>query len=267
MKILWKVFVTVAAGFLAYLLAGELDQSHTWRLTMSIFAAGVVLVVTVMAEVAQGTREASALVASAGSANTLLTLAEGTLGGDSLTGLIEAAARIDRRRPGRLRFADRQVRRLTGLLEGLSTGEAEHRGDLDWRAGLTDSALARIDIAGMVTTDLTPEQDLDGMLQATKRGVRIRRVFLIDTRGPGVDYEPYRRLGVEVRTLHSDDFGFLLDGTLTEFTLFDGQLSYEVRHPTTLDTTLPTVTVVADEDRVARRQTHFEEIWDAAERV
>src|ERR1700754_2417232 len=106
MKILWKALVTAAAFALAYLLAGSLDQSHTWRLTMSIFAAGVVLVVAVMAEVAQGTREASALVASAGSANTLLTLAEGSLGGDSLTHLVEAAARIDRRHPGQLRFAD-----------------------------------------------------------------------------------------------------------------------------------------------------------------
>jgi hypothetical protein len=122
---------------------------------MSIFAAGVVLVVAVMADVAERTREASALVTSASSANTLLTLAEGTLGGDSLTHLVEAAARIDRRQPGQLRFADRQVRRLTGLLEGLSAGRAEHRGDLDWRAGLTESALARIDVAGMVTPSST----------------------------------------------------------------------------------------------------------------
>lgn len=267
MKLLWKALVTVAAGVLAYLLAGALDQSHTWRLTMSIFSAGVVLVVTVMAEVAQGTREASALVASAGSASALLTLAEGTLGGDSLTHLVEAAARIDRRQPGQLRFADRQVRRLTGLLEGLSAGQAEHRGDLDWRAGLTESALARIDVAGMVTPDFDPAEDLDGARQAIKRGVRIRRVFLIDTRGPGVDYEPYRSLGVEVRALHSDDFGFLLDGTLTEFAIFDGQLSYEVRQPAGLDAGLPPVTVVADEERVGRRQARFEEIWEAAERV
>ena len=267
MKILWKVMITAAAGLLAYLLTGALDQSGTWRLTMSVFAAGVVLVVAVMADVAERTREASALVASANSANTLLALAEGTLGGDSLTHLVEAAAHIDRRQPGQLRFADRQVRRLTGLLEGLSAGRAEHRGDLDWRAGLTESALARIDVAGMVTAGLDPEEDLYGVRQAIKRGVRIRRVFLIDTRGPGVDYEPYRRIGVEVRALHSDDFGFLLDGTLTEFALFDGQLSYEVRQPAGLDAGLPPVAVVADEDRVAVRQQRFEEIWEAAERV
>jgi hypothetical protein len=87
-------------------------------------------------------------------------------------------------------------------------------------------------------------------------------VFLIDTRGPGVDYEPYRRLGVEVRALHSDDFDFLLDGTLTEFVIFDGQLSYEG-----LDTGLPPVAVVAEQERVAVRQNRFEEIWEVAERV
>lgn len=267
MRILWKAAFTAATGILAYLLAGALGQSHSWRLTMSIFAAGVVLIVAVMADVAERTREASALVASAGSATTLMTLAEGTLGGDSLTHLVEAAARIDRRQPGQLRFADRQVQRLTGLLEGLSAGQAEHRGDLDWRAGLVESTMARIDVAGMVTTDLDPGEDLDGARQAIKRGVRIRRVFLIDTSGPGVDYEPYRRAGVEVRALHSDDFGFLLDGTLTEFAVFDGQLSYEVRRPAGIDAELPPVAVVADEERVARRQTRFEEIWEAAERL
>lgn len=271
MKILWKLTVTAASGVLAYWLTDALDQARPWRLTMSVFAAGVVLIVVVMADVAERTRAASALVASASSATTLLTLAEGTLGGDSLTHLIEAAAHIDRRQPGQLRFADRQVRRLTGLLEGLSAGRAEHRGDLDWRAGLLESALASVDVAGMVSTGLAPEEDLDGALQAIKRGVRIRRVFLISTRQPGGDEEallrPYRRVGVEVRVLRSDDFDFLLDGTLTEFAVFDGQLSYEVRQPAGLDVGLPPVAVVADEERVALRQRRFEEIWEAAERL
>jgi hypothetical protein len=271
MKILWKLIVTVGSAALAYGLTGALDQAEPWRLTMSAFTAGVVLIVVVMADVAERTRAASALVASASSANTLLTLAEGTLGGDSLTHLIEAAARIDRRQPGQLRFADRQVQRLTGLLEGLSAGRAEHRGDLDWRAGLIESALAEVDVAGMVSTSLVPEEDLDGALQAIKRGVRIRRVFLISTREPGGDEEallrPYRKVGVDIRVLRSDDFDFLLDGTLTEFAVFDGQLSYEVRQPAGLDATLPPVAVVADEERVAARQRRFDEIWEAAERV
>jgi hypothetical protein len=125
---------------------------------MAIFAAGVVPVVTVMADVAERTREASELLASAHSAGTRPTLAEGTLGTDSLTHLVDAAARID--------------------------------------------------VAGMVRPGLDPGEDLDGARQAIKRGVRVRRVFLIDTRDPGVDYEPYRRVGVEVRALHSDDFDF-----------------------------------------------------------
>jgi hypothetical protein len=271
MKILWKLIATIGSGALAYGLTGALDQAEPWRLTMSVFAAGVVLIVVVMADVAERTRAASELVAAAGSASTLLSLAEGTLGGDSLTHLIDAAARIDRRQPGQLRFADRQVQRLTGLLEGLTAGRAEHRGDLDWRAGLTESAVARIDVAGMVSTALVPEEDLDGALQAVKRGVRIRRVFLISTGEPGGDIEillrPYRKVGVETRLLRSDDFDFLLDGTLTEFALFDGQLSYEVREPAGLDTGLPPVAVVADEERVGARQRRFEEIWEAAERV
>jgi hypothetical protein len=119
----------------------------------------------------------------------------------------------------------------------------------------------------MITTAPSPDPDLDSAHQAIKRGVRIRQVFLIDAGGPGVDYEPYRRVGVEVRALHSDDFDFLLDGTLTEFAIFDGQLSYQVRQPDTLDAGPPSVAVVADENRVARRQLGFEEIWEVAERV
>jgi hypothetical protein len=269
-RMLWNLVVTAACGALAYGLAWALGQTAPWPLAIGIFTGGVVLIVAVLIDVDEHTKAATQLVSSANSANTLLTVAEGSLGGDSLSDLIEAASRLDRHQPGQLRFADRQVRRLTDLLEGLNAGQAQHRGDLDWRAGLTESALARIDIAGMVSGALIPGEDLDGALQAVKRGVRIRRVFLIDTRSQD-DIEallqPYRKVGVEIRVLRSDDFDFLLDGTLTEFALFDAQLSYEVREPAGLDAGLPPVTVIADEQRVAARQRRFEEIWDAAERV
>ncbi len=260
---LLNLTVAVGCGALADGLALALGQTAPWPMAIAIFTAGVVLIVAVLFDVDERTRAATRLVSSANSATTLLTVAEGSLGGDSLSHLLEAASRIDRRQPGQLRFADRQIHRLTELLEGLNAGMAEHRGDLDWRAGLTESALASIDVAGAPS-----EEDLTGALQAIKRGVRIRRVLLLGAHESADQLlEPYRKAGVEVRVLRSDDFDFLLDGTLTEFALYDGQLSYEVREPAGLDGGPPRVTVVADQERVDTRQRRFEEIWDVAERV
>jgi hypothetical protein len=108
-RMLWNLLVTAACGALAYGLAVALGQTGPWPTAIGIFTGGVVLIVAVLFDVDERTKAATQLVSSANSANTLLTVAEGSLGGDSLSDLIEAASRLDRHQPGQ-RVGARQRR-------------------------------------------------------------------------------------------------------------------------------------------------------------
>src|SRR5690349_1438758 len=140
-QILIKIVVTAIAGGLTYLLTNATDQPQIWQLTMSIFVAGIILVVQFLIESAEQSRHLIEDVHRISAAATHLATAEGHLGRGSLTRLIEAARRMDRQEELQLRFARNQVDDLASLLEGLGSGRAEHRGeDPDWLLGLTETA-------------------------------------------------------------------------------------------------------------------------------
>jgi hypothetical protein len=300
MKIWLKILITVIAGSVTYLLTQTTGQPDIWQLTMSIFVAGIVLVVQVLVETAEQVRSSAAdgaeqlrrnaeLTASLSAASKLLASAESRLGSDNVERLVLAANRLDRERAAQIRFADHQIRQLVDLLEGLKSGRAEYQGDdRDWLLGLTSTVRSSIDATSM-TSFAGPRGFVDegqfwsselgrrylGLQQkAIARGVRVRRVFLIDGYAAPTDQQiqnlllPHQKINVDTRVLFSDSLEKELEGTLTDFVLFDHELSYDLHAAMSVNPDQPPliafVALVANPDRVAERREVFQRLWSAS---
>ncbi|XVV09373.1 hypothetical protein ACQP2X_31580 [Actinoplanes sp. CA-131856] len=304
MQILIKIVVTSIAGGVAYLLTNITKQPEVWQITMSVFVAGVVLVVQFLIDVADQSRQlAEAIrvdgakqseelvrsVADISAAATHLAMAEALIGRDSLVRLVESAGRMNPREELQLRFARRQIDDVANLIDGLRSGRAEHEGeDPDWLLGLTETANTSIDATSMTSFDKHRgfvdegefwESDLglrylDRQRKALERKVRIRRLFLLteDATDPvqlKKLLEPHRKINVETRILRSDDVYFLHQNDLEDFIVFDQKVSYEFHTARALKKNvtplIASVALVVEPRLVARRRERFEELWDAAQ--
>ncbi|GIM88463.1 hypothetical protein [Paractinoplanes toevensis] len=242
MQILVKIIVTAIAGGLTYLLTNITEQPKIWQLTMSVFVAGIVLVVQFLIENAEQARrtqtenaeQAAWLKESVGAisaAATHLATAEGHLDRQSLSRLIDATS---------------------------MTSFDRYRGFVDegefWASDL-----------GL--------RYLDRQRRAIERKVQIRRLFLLDEDATDTDQiksllEPHQKIGVETRTLLPEDVDFLYQNDLADFIVFDQKISYEfhtarsVRKNVTPQ--IDSVALVVNPLLVKRRQDRFEELWKAA---
>jgi len=286
-QILIKIVVTAIAGGLTYLITNATHQPQIWQLTMSIFVAGLILVVQFLIESAEQNRHLLDEVRGISRAAAQLATAEGHLGRGSLTRLVESAGRLNPLEELQLRFARHQVDDLANLLDGLRSGRAEHEGeDPDWLLGLTQTAAKTIDATSLTSFDrhhgFVDEGDfwlsdlglryLDLQRKAIERGVRVRRMFLLTE--DATDEEqlervlaPHRQIGVQTTIVRPDDIHFLHQNDLEDFILFDGKVSYEFHTARTLrkDVTplIASVALVVEARLVKKRQERFEELWNA----
>ncbi|WP_250037431.1 hypothetical protein [Paractinoplanes maris] len=303
MQILIKIMVTSIAGGLTYLLTNATKQPEVWQLTMSIFVAGIVLVVQFLIDAAEQSRKLARAIGEDGAkgaqsltqkvqsiseAATHLARVEDLLGRDSIVRLVEAAGRLKAGEDFLLQFTDSQLKGLASLLEGLRSGRADHAGENpDWLLDLTDAATISIDATSMTSFDrshgFVDEGDfwsselglryLDRQRQAAERNVRIRRLFLLtddadDTEQVRHLLEPHRKINVEVRVLRHDDIPFLYQKDLEDFILFDQKVSYELQTARVLrsDVTpsISNVALVSNPKLTGRRKDRFEDLWGAA---
>ncbi|SNY49025.1 DUF6879 family protein [Paractinoplanes atraurantiacus] len=304
MQILIKIVVTSIAGGVAYLLTNVTKQPEVWQITMSVFVAGVVLVVQFLIDVAEqsrqlaeairveGAKQSQELIASVSEiseAATHLAAAENRVGRDSVIRLVESAGRMDPEEALQRRFTHRQIADLADLIDGLRSGRAEHEGeDPDWLLGLTETAITSIDATSMTSFErhrgLVDEGEfwesdlglryLDRQRQAIERKVRIRRLFLLTEDATDVVQlekllEPHRKISVETRILRPENVYFLYQNDLEDFIIFDQQISYEFHTSRTLKKNvtplIANVALVVDPRLVKKRRDRFEELWDAAE--
>jgi len=267
-----KILITLIAGGLTYLLTIFAGQPVIWQLTMSVFVAGVVLVVQVLLET-----------------DTRLLDLKTQLRPDQLTRLVTAAASLDPADDLQRRFADHEITRVAELFEGLRNGWAIYEGeDRDWLLGLTACVTESIDATSMTTFD-TPrgyvdegqfwggdlgQRYLDSQHRAIDRGVRIRRLFLLDD-VPAANkdriaelIEPHRKIGVETRILPTSSLDFLLQKNLVDFILFDRRISYELHAASTLSSehrpVIASVTLVVENRRLDERRDRFDKMWASA---
>lgn len=208
---------------------------------------------------------------------------------DLMTRVVTAAANLDPADDLQRRFADHEIKRMAELFEGLKSGWAMYEGeDRDWLLGLTACVTDSIDATSMTTFD-TPrgyvdegqfwgsdlgQRYLDSQHRAIDRGVRIRRLFLLDD-GAAADkdkiatlIEPHDKIGVETRILPKSSLDFLLQTNLVDFILFDRSISYELHAASTLGSeyrpVIASVTLVVEKRRLEERRNRFDKMWNSA---
>jgi uncharacterized protein DUF6879 len=304
-NLLRKVAWTLLAGFLSFSVTGLLDNvlnvSIADQLIVTIMIGGVALMVQYLAEVERRLNEAERSQQAAAEDLRLL-LQRGFESVDEATELMskidQSAIRRDLlkqviRRSAHITpsvlplvqfLADSETKRLSETLQSLSEGhEVFYDGeDREFMLALTrgikrsllatswaTSTAAAVEFeAGFWLTDLGARY-LDLQRAAVRRGVDIRRIFILDSPTLMTDPELRRILalqrsaGVNVRL--SDGSEAAQDGGLSDFVIFDEEVCYDTTPVTRLEAAgAPwrlTTRIVLDEDATRRRVERFSELW------
>lgn len=211
---------------------------------------------------------------------------------DAMTQLVRNSTRIEASPPLMFEFAQSEISRLSEMLKTLSEGsDVTYEGeDRDWLLGLTKATTNAIDATSLTTVDAGGKGFVDGGLwtsdlgqrymdtqrEAVNRGVVIRRIFIMDK--PELLNDPdilsvcrqHINIGISVKVLDPSKVPEFRRGSLFDFVIFDGVLSYQTtpasrvwdRTRPTLDTRLVTRTA-AVQDRIQR----FHDLWKAAQQI
>ncbi|KAF4409980.1 MULTISPECIES: DUF6879 family protein [Streptomyces] len=290
---LLKTLITAVIGGFTYVMTNATDQPEVWKLTASIFVGGAAMIIQFMVDFERrlGGVESSLSVhnsemkdlvaegfAKINHATELFGLVEGSaLRSDGVTRLVRSATVVGSEGPEIMKaFAQSEVNRLATLMANLHQKHADYDGeDHDWIVSLTQCATDTIDATSTsVDHDFWPTELGQRYLRAQRdairsRGVRIRRLFIVDTPEEidddlGQLVEHQQSLGIQVRVLALSQLPPIAGIDITnDFILFDQSLSYEVE-PDLRGMNAKT-TMDLREDRVARRIKRFEELWDAGD--
>jgi hypothetical protein len=206
---------------------------------------------------------------------------------DAVTQLVKNSTGVTRDTPSLVfDFAQAEIMRLSGYLKVLGhAGDVVYEGeDRDWLLGLTRVASMTIDATSLTTVDAGGRGFVDGGLwnsdlgqrylevqrDAIKKGVVIRRIFIIDRPELQEDADfvnilkQHVDIGVTVRTLMADDIAATRRASLIDFIVIDGVLSYQATPASRVANRPPTIattTLVTDGDRVAERIARYEDLW------
>lgn len=279
-SILRKILITTTTGAVAYLLTNLAEQEKIWAITMSVFVAGVVLVVQFLVDfdsrLRRRTRLSGLVETSAGRT-------------DPAMQLMQHWTQMDHNAPTLvLGFARWSIEQTSELLRELSEGLATYPAeDWIWLFGLTENAEKTIDATslhaparkgrgieeGFWDSD-QGRQYLQMQRRALQRGVRIRRIFILDSPADASDAlmaqcRLQTEMGVDVRILDPS----VIDGpdknSHSDFIVFDGVLSYETFSAVSFEKgTQPLIFATHLErrpKRVDRRKAWFESLWNRAE--
>jgi hypothetical protein len=208
---------------------------------------------------------------------------------DAVTQLVRNSTQIDPSMPPLVfRFAQDEIGRMSEFLKELSEGgDVSYEGeDRDWMLSLTRNCQSTIDATSLTTVDAGVDGGLwtsdlgqrymEVQRGAITRGVRIRRVFIMD--GPGVGGDSFvqvcqmqRDMGIDVRILDSTAIPDVRRSSLFDFILFDDSISYESTPASSIDGSVrPSIVNTRIELRSARvknRLERFKDLWNAAVEV
>jgi hypothetical protein len=305
-RLLRKIGWASLTGFISFAGSGLLDNvlqvSLADQLILTVVVGGVTLLVQYLAEVEhrldKSDREHRETIEklraqvqigfeSVDEATELLNeIEQSVLRRDLLKQVIRRSANLAPSAPPLVQsLASSETRRLADLLQSLSDGhEVFYEGEdreyiLALTRGMTKSLLATSwatsnseDIgfeAGFWLSDLGARY-LDLQRGARRRGVRIRRLFIVEK--PELMANPelrrilamQRSAGIEVRLI--DGSGVAQDGGLYDFVIFDGQICYDTTPVTRSEAPgAPwrlTTRLVLNEETIRLRLERFEELWE-----
>lgn len=186
-------------------------------------------------------------------------------------------------------FAAAEIARLSTYLKFLvQVDDLVYDGeDRDWLLTLTGVARHSIDATSLVTVDGGPGTDgggfwrsplgvqyLEAQQKAIPRGVRVRRIFILDDPALRADaglidiLRLHTAIGVEVRTLSPADIPVAQRPPLPDLIIFDGVLSYHATPSNSVARGIPpailATTLITDATNVTQRQAQYEELWRSA---
>lgn len=311
--IIRKVIVTAIVGVFAYFLTEKLlDDDGPWSIMASVFLGGVAFVTQFLVDVERRldrfgaeqrkhrdeldatVHDAFERVSEATALHQLV--ADSKVPVADMASLIRATVSVDRDTPelvGHLALAE--LRRTSNFMSQLHrSGEAAYEGeDRDWLLKLaeyTDTSIKATSLTtvdggyhgltdgGLWQTDLGMRY-LDGQAEAARRGVEIKRIFIIDI--PDIDptgplrtiCEQHRRMGVDVRVINPKnlaDKGMNVNG-FHDFIVFDDLLVYETTPAsrTNLNAAplILTTRLTVQQNKVADRVQRFDALWEVADQL
>jgi hypothetical protein len=210
---------------------------------------------------------------------------------DAVTQLVRHSTQIDPTAPSLIfRFAQDEIGRTSEFLKELSEGgNVTYEGeDRDWMLSLARNSVSSVDATSLTTVDARGSGYVDGGLwfsdlgqryleaqrDALMRGVRIRRVFIMDRpdlakdRGFRDMYNMQQGMGIEVRVLASSGIPDVRRSSLFDFILFDDVISYETTPASSIDGSIwPAIVNTRLElrpNRVKDRIQRFKDLWASA---
>ncbi|WP_354641941.1 DUF6879 family protein [Kitasatospora camelliae] len=296
-----RILTSVVSGGVSYGLTQLTKQSNSTSLIVGTLVGGTVLMVGFLIgferrltgvehALEEHTTEMQTLVgggfARINEATELFGRVESSrLDTGEVTELVRSALEIGPDRPEIVHgFAQKEIRRLAVLMRELRTGEAAYDGeDRDWLLTLAGSANATIDATstavdvGFWTSELGLRY-LAAQREAIDRGVKVRRVFILDSPTAEELAEVHRvgrqqaALNVSVRVVTTADLPapVRLD-PMFDFIVFDQAISYEVTPGLPVEQAaqpvIASTRLVLRPDRVARRMRRFNDLWNASEPV
>lgn len=300
-----KIGVTTVVGAISFPFTNLLFESQALQLAMSAAVGAVILIVQLLIDVegrlatVEGKQDehiaATKRVVSTGFMNVneatrLFGRVESVgLKTDAVTQLVQKATAIGPNAPQLVSaFVQAEIDRMARFLRELADSEVTYNGeDRDWLLALTRVVSKSIDAVSLSTVDAGGQyfdggfwaQDLghrylELQREASLRGVKVRRVFLIERDDMAEDPHLLRMcgtqasLGIEVRLLPPSAVPATVKRHLHDFILFDEVLSYEVtpatqvgegENPLILHTRL-----VLDAIRVQERKEMYAQLWESA---
>lgn len=292
-----KILVSAFTAAVVYLLASLVpDTPQIWAIAIAVFTGGIVLVTLFLLEFDErltllGQRtdehyEDARVTLEDGFARTLTTfklfgLAEGAaLPTETVAELVRHATEILPDPPLVYRFAQHEIGRLSQFLKELGQGgEVSCDGeDRDWLLALTSNvrstiratSLPAVDASGFWMSDIG-QHYVDIQHEATRRGVTIQRVFILD-RAEFARQPAFAQI-CEWQLEHNIDVRILDPAAIpppwhVDVILFDETISYEttpvMKSSPESRPAIANTHLVLDQHKVLTRINRFNELWELA---
>lgn len=303
-SLLRKIIITALVGALSFPVTNVFFSSTSEQLAMSAAVGAVILIVQFLIDVdhrlatletrqiesTRATRESVATgFRNINEATRLFGDVESLgLKTDVITQMINKAAQIDpEKTPLVSRFVLLEMDNMANFLHGIANQILSYPGeDRNWLLSLTESATVSIDAVSLPAVDAGGEvfhggfwdsdlgrRYLELQHTAVRKGVRVRRVFVIEKPEFATDPDVLRTcreqadLGLEIRLLISRS-GIPNSMSTYDFILFDDQVSYEIMMETPRENgdkpRIRQTQLVLFDKEVADRRDKYAQLWESA---